>query len=209
MGVDLLELYNYLLRHYGNQSWWPADTRFEVAVGAILTQNTSWTNVERAIERLRESEMLVPEKLINKPTEEVGQLIVSAGFKNSKSRAIKEIARFFAEGPDHMKNTTVIRSELLNIKGIGNETADAILLYALDRPVFVVDKYTRRLLTRLGINPPSGYRALQKFLEDKLPKRTELYKEYHALIVRHNKSFCRSSPSCSDCCLEQICLQNI
>lgn len=209
MEADLLAIYENLLEHHGAQSWWPVETKFEVAVGAVLTQNTNWGNVESAIERLRESQKLDPKRLLDITTEKIGQLIRPAGFWKAKATAIREIARFFVKGVDGEKSTSLLKSELISIKGVGDETADAILLYALDRPVFVVDRYTRRLLTRLGINPPSGYRALQKFLEDKLPKETELYKEYHALIVRHNKSFCRSSPSCSDCCLKQICLQNI
>ncbi|HAA85179.1 MAG TPA: endonuclease [Kosmotogaceae bacterium] len=208
MEMNLLKIYELLFEEHGPQEWWPADTPFEVAVGAILTQNTSWLNVEAAIDQMKEAEMLDAKKLAEESTEVIGHLIKPAGFWKAKAGAIKSIAKLFSENSFSEGRNAPGRNRLLAIKGVGNETADAILLYAFGENVFVVDKYTRRLLTRLGMNPPEGYRALQDIFVRSLPDDVELYGEYHALIVKHSKAVCKSTPSCSDCCLRSYCNRN-
>lgn len=205
MEINLLKIYKLLLKEYGHQEWWPADSSFEVAVGAILTQNTSWANVEAAIDRLRESGMLDARKLAEESTEVIGALVKPAGFWKAKARTIKSIARVFSENSFEEGCNKPTRRALLEIKGVGSETADAILLYAFAEAAFVVDKYTRRLLIRLGLNPPEGYQALQAIFVKSLPKDVELYREYHALIVKHCKTVCKSTPACSECCLQSHC----
>ena len=168
-----------MLAHYGEQRWWPADTPFEMMVGAVLTQATAWTNVEIAIARLKDADALSPAAIRCMDIETLAALIYSSGFYNAKARKLKALAQFLGEAYDdnidamRSEDGAKLRRELLGVKGIGEETADAILLYALGKPSFVIDAYTRRLVSRLGIAPDSeAYSAYQKLFSDNLPQDT-------------------------------------
>ncbi|MXY45949.1 MAG: endonuclease [Chloroflexi bacterium] len=201
-----------MLARYGGQRWWPADTPFEVMVGAVLTQATSWTNVELAIARLKDAGALSPSAIRYLDAAELAALIYSSGFHNIKARRLKALAKFigdaYGDNIDAMREADcdTLRRELLAVSGIGEETADAILLYALDKPVFVVDAYSRRLTERLGIAPQSqSYGTHQRLFTDNMPRDHTLFAEYHALIVEHGKQACRKIPKCDRCCLRDIC----
>lgn len=207
----LMELYKRLFFDFGPQGWWPAESPFEVFVGAILTQNTSWRNVEKAIANLKGKGALVPEIIYEMPLEELEDLIKPSGFYKVKAKRLKEAVAFlireFKGRMDLMAKAPLqeLRSKLLEVKGIGEETADSILLYACDKPIFVVDAYTKRILSRHEITKDSSsYRELQRLFMDALPKDVALYKEYHALLVRLGKSFCRPKPRCEGCPLEGV-----
>lgn len=210
MSISLI--FDRLLAHYGSQSWWPAETPFEVMVGAILTQATSWGNVERAIARLKEADSLSPAAIRAMAVEALANLIYSSGFHNAKSIKLKALARYIGDAYDddieamRLQDGAKLRRELLAVKGIGEETADAILLYALGKPTFVIDAYTRRLFNRLGIVPGlESYSAYQRMFSDNLLQDTALFAEYHALIVQHCKEACRKTSLCEECCLREIC----
>ena len=213
MVSDLLhEVYGRLLDHYGPQSWWPADTRFEVIIGAILTQAVAWANVEKAIANLKAAEALEQAVLHAFPTDELARLIRPAGYYNVKARKIKAVVGHLYEHYQYnldallSKEASALRFELLSIYGIGPETADSIILYAAGQPRFVVDTYTRRLLSRLGLaSDDIDYDDLQGTFEDNLPREVRLFQEYHALIVQHGKSVCRKRPLCLACPLLPIC----
>jgi endonuclease-3 related protein len=206
----LLTLYRRLIQRYGEQAWWPADTAFEVAVGAVLTQNAAWSNVERAIERLRERDWLSPEALLDADEAAVADAIRPSGYFNVKARRLRNLCRFLADagGLEGLRGTETpgLRSDLLAVNGIGPETADDILLYALERPVFVIDSYTRRLLQRLGLaRGDEAYDVLRDGFERALGPDTALFKQYHALIVIHAKHTCRKKPACAGCVLAGSC----
>lgn len=203
---DVSALFEALFRRWGPQYWWPARTPFEVIVGAILTQNTAWTNVERAIARLRAARRLSPRALRAAPPAELAELIRPAGYFNVKERRLRAfLDRLFADFDGRLDRlfaleTPRLRETLLSIPGIGPETADSILLYAAGRPVFVVDAYTRRALVRHGwAAPRAPYDELARFFTDRMPRDTQRYNEYHALIVRLGKEQCRTRPRCEDC----------
>ncbi len=207
--ITIRRLLDLLLELYGPQGWWPAETRFEVIVGAILTQNTAWKNVEKAIANLKREGCLTPDRILSCPEERLKELIRPAGFYNQKAARLKEVSRFLLEhggleGLDVLP-TEELRSLLLSIKGIGRETADSILLYAFDRPVFVVDRYTYRIFTRLGIwKGPFDYEGIRELVEKEIKDVKEL-QEFHALLVEHAKRYCRKKPLCNDCPLNQLC----
>ncbi len=201
-----IALYEALYRRWGPQGWWPAKTPFETVVGAILTQNTAWTNVERAIANLRSADALSPDALRALPPERLAELIRPAGYFNVKARRLRAfLDRLFAEFGGSLDRlfkvpTDSLRRLLLSIHGIGPETADSILLYAAERPVFVADAYTRRALVRHGwAAPDASYDALTQFFSRRLPRDTALFNEYHALIVQLGKEQCRSQPLCDTC----------
>lgn len=209
---NIKDIYDHLYARYGRQNWWPADTPFEVMVGAVLTQATSWTNVERAIARLKEEDALSPAAMRAMDAETLARLIYSSGFYNAKAIRLKALVRYMGDAYDddieamRADDGVRLRRELLAVKGIGEETADAILLYALGKPSFVIDAYTRRLFNRLGITPDSeDYSAYQQMFSDNLPSDTALFSEYHALIVQHCKEACRKTPVCEGCCLRDVC----
>jgi endonuclease-3 related protein len=202
----LLRLHTALYARYGPQDWWPARSRFEVAVGAILTQHTAWAGVARAIGNLRAARRLAPERLRKAPLPVLGRLIRPAGTWRLKSRRLRALAVFFLERAggrvERLRRAPLetLRSQLLEVRGIGPETADAILLYALGRPVFVADAYTRRVLSRHRIVPGDiGYEALRRRLETNLPGDPALFNELHALLVAVAKSHCRARPRCDGC----------
>lgn len=197
-------MYRLLHRTFGPQHWWPGDTPLEVAVGAILTQNTAWANVEKAMAVLKSRRLLDLERLVQLSPAELAPLIRSAGFYHVKAERLAAFIRWLeAQGgfPGLRRiPTETLRSLLLGCDGVGPETADSILLYALGRPVFVVDAYTRRILSRYGlIACDEPYEYLRRMLESSLPRRPKQYNEYHALLVRLAKVNCRPRPLCDSC----------
>jgi endonuclease-3 related protein len=199
-------LYNLLHQHYGPQGWWPGDTPLEVAVGAILTQNTNWRNVALAIDRLKEAGLLTANALYKLPATALAEYIRPAGYYNIKANRLKNfLDLLFSNYGGSMAamacaNLELLRPELLDVKGIGPETADSILLYGLEKPTFVVDAYTFRILSRHGLAPdPCSYEELQSIFLEVLPQETEIYKEFHALLVKTGKACCRPQPRCADC----------
>jgi endonuclease-3 related protein len=205
------DVYDRLLISHGPQRWWPAETPFEVMIGAILTQNTAWSNVERAIERLRGRCALDAEALLALPENELADAIRPAGYFNVKARRLRAFCVAFdaAGGFESWSalSTPELRKVLLVINGVGPETADDILLYAFERPVFVVDAYTRRIFERLGLLAGGEtYETVRAAFEQALGPDTELFNHYHALIVQHGKDICRARhPACADCCLRERC----
>ena len=212
-----IEIYEKLLAAYGPQGWWPVTPpgerqprytggprdpaqRFEVAVGALLTQNTSWLNASRAIESLNEARLLSPGGIDATDERSLARLIRPSGYFNQKAKRLKVLARFFLGGG------TVTREGLLALEGVGSETADSIILYGFGKPFFVVDAYTRRIFDRLGLlEGKAPYERIREIFEQALPRNVSVYKEYHALIVEHAKRFCRKCPLCSDCHLADYC----
>ena len=205
----LLALYDAALSALGPQHWWPAQSPFEVAVGAILTQNTAWTNVERAIANLKRARLLSPRALARTPLRTLARHLRPSGYFRVKARRLKvfigHLARRHGGSLERMlaRPPATVRAELLSIPGIGAETADSILLYAGDHPIFVVDAYTRRILSRHRLVSPRGsYDELQRLFMAHLPSDPALYNEYHALLVHVGKEFCRSHPRCDACPLK-------
>ncbi len=200
------QVYDILFREYGPQHWWPSETenkRFETIIGTILTQNTSWKNVAKAINNLRKNDLIAVDKIININISKLKKLIRPAGYYNQKAERLKLIAKFFK------KNKNITREKLLKIKGVGPETADSILLYAEKKPYFVIDAYTKRIFKRLGITNKDSYNELQNLFTKNLKKDTKLFNEYHALIVNLGKNICRKMPLCNECPLNNICKHNI
>ena len=206
----LLFFFEAMLRAYGAQNWWPAETRFEVMIGAVLTQSTSWVNVERALDGLARRIPLEAGAVLALPVGELAECLRPVGYFNVKARRLRAFCTAYLaagelQGLARMP-TPRLRRYLLGIHGIGPETADDMLLYAFERPVFVVDAYTRRLLVRLGeLNGNEGYETIRRAFEDALGGDRALFGEYHALIVRHGKERCRTSPRCGACCLRGVC----
>ncbi len=190
-----------LLKEFGPMHWWPAETPFEVVVGAILTQQTKWENVERAIENLKDRGLLSAEKLSGTDLEELEDLVRCTGFYRQKAKRLRYISAFFFENPDVLEmEKNELREVLLSLNGIGDETADSIVLYAADRPKFVIDAYTKKICRCIGIE--GSYGELQSIFECSLPQDVPLYKEFHALIVEYGKQFC-GKKRCAECELVQ------
>jgi endonuclease-3 related protein len=208
---QLTEVYQLLFDRFGPQHWWPGETQFEIITGAILTQNTSWANVEKAITNLKSANLLTPEKLYHLSTSQLAELIRPAGYYNIKANRLKNFLTWLFRSYDgRLENlegldTDHLRIELLAIKGIGPETADSILLYALGRPVFVVDAYTARVAVRHGlIEPDAEYEQLRDLFQSNLLPDVQLFNEFHALLVRLGKEFCRPIAKCPGCPLEKL-----
>ncbi|MFH1647063.1 MAG: endonuclease, partial [Chloroflexota bacterium] len=204
----LQEVYRRLMDRYGPQHWWPARSPFEVIVGAILTQSAAWTNVAKAIDSLREAGKLSPAGLRQLPEDELARLIYSCGYYNVKARKLKAFVQWLGEKyRDDLDglfavDAGVLRRQLLGIYGVGEETADSILLYAAGKPGFVIDAYTRRIVGRLGLDTGNRtYAACQALFTDNLPADVSLFNEYHALLVQLGKDVCRTRPRCRLCCL--------
>ncbi|MFA4853745.1 MAG: endonuclease III domain-containing protein [Candidatus Omnitrophota bacterium] len=207
MQRKLKVIFRRLYSKFGPQHWWPAENSFEVIIGAILTQGTNWLNVEKAIARLKAKKVLRPEKLYRMSPAKISALIKSAGYHNIKARRIKEFLKFFFEvyKGDLKKmsqaNPRQLRKLLLSVNGIGPETADSILLYALNKPVFVVDAYTKRIFSRHGlIKEEADYAQVQDIFMRNLKNSVKMFNEYHALLVRLGKDYCRKQdPKCVIC----------
>ena len=207
----LNEIYQLLFERFGPQHWWPGDTQFEIIIGAILTQNTNWTNVEKAIANLKSADCLTPEKLYHLDISQLAELIQPAGYYNIKAKRLKSFVNWLFENYEgrlsnlESLDTSRLRAELLAIKGVGRETADSILLYAFDRPIFVVDVYTSRVAVRHGlIEPGADYEQLRELFQSNLPENIQLFNEYHALLVKVGKEFCRPKAQCPGCPLEKL-----
>ena len=204
----LLELYNRLLNAYGPQHWWPAETAFEVMVGAVLTQNTAWINVEQAIANLKDAGKLALNPMSRMTERRLARLIRPSGYFNVKARRLKALCSWLqaAGGVHRLRRipTERLRPALLAVHGIGPESADAILLYAFKRPVFVIDAYTRRLLKTLNLsNGDEQYDVLRSGFESALAADAAMFNEYHALIVRHAKEKCINTVACRHCRVER------
>ncbi len=208
MKEKLLKIFNRLLDRFGKQHWWPAQTRDEVVIGAVLTQNTAWINVERAIENLKKEGLITLKAIYHCDIKALREFIKPAGFFNQKSIYLKNIATFFVKngGFDLLDDlgTDELRKRLLAVKGVGKETADSILLYAFKRPVFVVDAYTKRLVARHKLQDKLDYDSIQMLFMKNLPLDVSLFNEYHALIVKLGKEFCKNKPMCKGCPLEDL-----
>ncbi len=208
----LQEIYEKLYSFFGPQNWWPAETPFEVCIGAILTQNASWKNVERAIENLKKKNLLDPFRLYEIPIEELSQLVRPSGFYNIKAKRLKNFVKFLVEKYEGDLNKLFslglyeARKELLEINGLGKETIDSMLLYAGNLPIFVVDAYTYRILNRHYIVPEEAtYDEIQALFMENLPHDVRLFNEFHALLVACGKNFCKKkSPLCASCPLKVI-----
>ena len=207
----LTTIYNLLFGHFGPQHWWPGDTPFEIAVGAILTQNTNWGNVEKAVTNLKKENKLSVKALHAISRGELASLIRPAGYFNIKADRLKYFIDFLADQYNgsmkkmRSENLLPLRKKLLEVKGIGPETADSILLYALEKPVFVIDAYTKRILSRHKlVSEKAAYHDLQNTFYENLPQDMKLFNEYHALIVMLGKDFCRPKPRCEGCPLQGI-----
>jgi len=201
-----MEMFDLMLGRFGPQHWWPGETELEMMVGAILTQNTSWKNVEKAINNLKDKGILNIEGLHAIPLPLLAGEIRPAGYFNIKAGRLKNLINFivdvYAGDIDLLlkENTGALREGILSVKGVGPETADSILLYAAKRPVFVIDAYTYRILKRHGIvDDQMTYYELQGLFMDNLPEDAGLFNEFHALIVRTGKEFCRGKPLCDSC----------
>lgn len=207
-----MSVYRTLLDRHGHAGWWPGETPFEVCLGAILTQNTSWTNVEKALSNLRTRGLLAFPGLARLPERRLAALIRPSGYFNVKARRVKAFLRFLGREYDGRVESmagvdpSVLRARLLEVDGIGRETADSIVLYAAGLPLFVVDAYTRRVFSRLGyIGGDEDYDEIQRFFMERLPSDAALFNDYHAQIVLLAKDVCRKSPRCAACPLERRC----
>lgn len=209
----LWEIYRRLRAHFGPRHWWPAKTPFEVMVGAILAQNTAWTNVEKAIANLKAEVPLNPRALARLSPVKLRRLLRPSGYFNQKEKKLRAFLRFFLAPPYRgsvrrlrREPAQRLREQLLSVWGIGPETADSILLYALDQPVFVVDAYTRRVFSRLGLTSPrAGYEELKDYFTRRLPRNLSLFNDFHAQVVALGNRYCRSRPECGACPLQELC----
>ncbi|AEE92652.1 conserved protein of unknown function [Tepidanaerobacter acetatoxydans Re1] len=209
----LVKIYDKLLEAFGPQHWWPADDDFEIIVGAILTQSVSWKNVEKAIDNLKAKGLLSLDAILAVDKDKLAALIKSTMYYNQKALKLKNFCRYIKQnyGGDiyslFEKSIPNMRAELLSIKGIGPETADSIILYAAAKPIFVVDAYTRRIFSRLGFLPDDAkYSQMQDFFMSNLPSDVNLFNEYHALIVRLGKDYCKNKkPLCNECPVKNHC----
>ena len=206
----LMAVYRRLHATHGPQHWWPGDSVFEIMVGAVLTQNTAWTNVEKAIANLKAANALSAEAIVAASHQRLAAWLKPSGYFNVKAKRLRAFCTWLirAGGAKRITRlpTDILRAQLLEVHGIGPETADDILLYAFNRPVFVIDAYTRRLFARLGVmDGKEGYEVLREMFEAALPTDAQLFNEYHALIVAHAKDICRPRPRCTVCKLSTLC----
>jgi endonuclease-3 related protein len=205
------EIYRRLYKAFGPQHWWPGETPFEVIIGAILTQNTAWRNVEKAIKNLKKNRLLTAKALNKIPRSRLARLIRSTGYYNQKAKKLKNFIQFLFDNYGgslkrmFAEDFLVLRAKLLGVNGIGLETADSILLYAANKPMFVVDAYTRRILSRHNlIKPTATYSEIQDYFMDNLENEVNLFNEFHALLVRLGKDICKAKPNCRVCPLRGI-----
>ena len=207
----LTEIYDILFETFGPQHWWPGETNFEIIIGAILTQNTSWSNVAKAIENIKAAGLMSAEKLHRLDNSQLEALIKPAGYFRLKSKRLKNFLNWFFDNYQgsfeniQQISTDYLREQLLSINGIGPETADSILLYGFSRARFVVDTYTARIMTRHGlIEPGADYESLQYLFEANLPGDVKLFNEFHALLVCIGKDFCKPQAKCDKCPLRHL-----
>ncbi|HPS54296.1 MAG TPA: endonuclease III domain-containing protein [Sedimentisphaerales bacterium] len=207
----LTEIYNILVETFGPQHWWPGDTTFEIIIGAILTQNTSWSNVAKAIDSIKKAGLMSAEKLYRLDNSQLEPLIKAAGYFRLKSKRLKNFLNWFFDNyQGNFENiqrvsTDYLREQLLSINGIGPETADSILLYGFGRARFVVDTYTSRIMARHGlIEPGADYNSLQYLFEANLPSDVKTFNEFHALLVCIGKDFCKPKAKCDKCPLRHL-----
>jgi len=208
----LMSIFNKLLSHYGPRHWWPARTRFEIIISAILTQNVSWHNAKKALCSLRSAGLLTPMKIISSNHDVIASRIKSSRFYNEKTKKLKTFCSYLLDNYNgslnkmFSKDMEALREELLTIKGFGRETVDSILLYAGKKLSFVSDAYTARFLIRLGLIDKSfDYEDIRKYFMDNLPKDLYTYNEYHALIVHHGWATCKAKPVCGECVVKRYC----
>jgi endonuclease-3 related protein len=208
----LMEVYHRLYKLYGPQHWWPGNTDIEIIIGAILTQSTAWTNVEKAITNLNRKKLLTIKGLYEVPESALAELIRPSGYFNQKAKKVKAFIRYLHDYHHGRLDSLLsiekgsLRKELLSIHGIGEETADSIILYASRQPSFVVDAYTRRIFYRLGCHDEKiTYQESKSLFTRNLPPDVKLFNEYHALIVAFGKYQCQKKPSCSGCPLQDLC----
>ncbi len=205
MHSPFMKIFSHLSAHFGPQGWWPGEGPLEISVGAILTQNTNWENAHRSIVNLKIQNLLHPSIIRDMEHSSLAQAIHSSGYHNQKARKLKHFMCWLSHYGDdwnsiQRRSLSELRQELLSIWGIGEETADSILLYALDKPIFVIDAYTRRILSRHQFcSSKESYDSLQQLLMNHLPQDTALYNEYHALLVRLGKQYCQKKPQCRKC----------
>ncbi len=208
---DLKVIYELLYKAFGPRNWWPADSPFEVAIGAILTQNTNWKNVEKAIANLKKANILSPEELHKIDIKNLAEHIKPAGYFNIKAKRIKNFMNWLFENYDgsldqmFSEGLSSLRENLLSVNGIGAETADSILLYAGEMPTFVIDSYTCRILSRHEMLPDEGsYDDVKSLFEDNLPEDTQLYNDFHAQLVHLGNQFCKPKRKCEECPLNVL-----
>ena len=210
----LIDVYDTLFSKYGPQGWWPGEGPLDVVIGAILTQNTAWSNVEKAITNLKMSNLWSLESIHRSSQEDLASVVLSSGYFNQKARKLKAFAEhiYIKHEGDLVKflnqELSCLRKELLSIYGIGPETADDILVYAAEKPSFIIDVYSKRILGRLGvfdIKPRARYEDYQKLVQDQLPQDVRLFNEFHALLDNHAKLICKKNPICSECVLVDVC----
>lgn len=208
--AQILAIYQHLLTIYGRKAWWPAESNFEIMVGAVLTQNTAWRNVEKAIAKLKSSNSLSAEKILAHSDASLAAKIRSSGYYNIKTKRLKNLCLWLTDngGEENLASidTESLRASLLNVNGVGFETADDILLYALHRPVFIIDTYTRRLFSRLQLiqgNEP--YAILQQTFQSALGLNVDIFQQYHALIISQAKEKCSNTKDCKHCHIEAWC----
>jgi endonuclease III related protein len=225
-------IFDRLVTCYGPQGWWPLISKagkpgfdergyhkadysypqtraeeFEIAIGAVLTQNTAWKNVEIALPRLSSNKLFSPKRLLAFSPEDLKELIRPCGYYNQKAKKLASLARFFDSLSKTKHHDSIAREDLLGIWGVGEETCDSILLYAFKKPIFVVDAYTKRIFARLGLIPENAsYGNVQRFFMEHLAPDVTLYSEYHALIVVHAKASCNKDPECGGCVIDDICI---
>jgi endonuclease-3 related protein len=209
MSPSLRQVYEQLLSAFGPQHWWPGESPFEVLVGAVLTQNTSWKNVARAIDNLRDADVLSAASMYNLAPDELAELIRPAGYYRLKAKRLRNLLELIMREHDgsleamFATDLTTLREQLLSVNGVGPETADSICLYAAEMPTFVVDAYTARVLKRHGwIEPEADYYAIKEHFESQLDDDVQLFNEFHALLVRVGNQHCRRTPKCDGCPLE-------
>lgn len=206
---NIKELFNLLYKEYGPQHWWPGDTRWEIIIGAILTQNTSWKNVEKAIKNLKKNELLDYFKIKEIDVEKLGTIIKPSGFYNIKAKRIKNFISFIEKEYNNdinkIKNEPldIAREKLLSVNGLGKETVDSILLYAYNFPTFVVDTYTKRIFFRHKMIENDDYEEIRSMVMNNFGDNAEIFNEFHALIVRIGKEFCKKKPLCKNCFLNK------
>ncbi len=218
-------IYQTLLSNYSPQGWWPINNvykkrysltneeKFEIIIGAILTQNTAWTNVEKALNESRKNNCLSLKGILETRHETLAMYIKSSGYNNQKAERLKIVAQFLLQHPlEELQNMEIkeLRTLLLSVKGIGPETADSIILYAFAKPSFVIDAYTKRIISRIGFcRKDVSYDELQTLITNNIEKDTEMYNEYHALLVEHAKRYCRTKPLCEECIVNTICQKKV